>query len=42
MCRIEHSYAAGVQLEDEAFFGVYSDAIAGKFPAVIDEPYPVA
>jgi hypothetical protein len=31
---VEHSYAAGIKLEDQALFGVYSNAIADKFPTV--------
>lgn len=42
MSGVEHSYAAGVQLQDKALFGVDSDAIAGKFGAVEDERYSVA
>ena len=39
---VEESYCAGVELEDQAFFGVYSNAIAGKFSAVIDKLHSVA
>jgi len=35
MCGGEHSYAAGIQLEDEAFFRVDSNTIAGELSAMI-------
>jgi len=34
---VEHSYAASVELEDQAFFGVHADAVAGELPAVVGE-----
>jgi hypothetical protein len=35
VCGGEHSYAARVQLQDQAFIGVNSDTVAGKFSAII-------
>jgi hypothetical protein len=39
MGSVEHSYSAGLQLKDKAFFGVNADAVAGKFPAVVNDRY---
>ncbi len=38
---IEHSYAAGVQLEDQPFFGINPDTVAGEFGAVENKRHPV-
>ena len=35
LCGGKHSYAARVQLEDEALFRVDADTVAGEFPATI-------
>jgi hypothetical protein len=38
---VEHPYAAGIQLEDQAFFGINPDTVAGKFGAVENKRHPV-
>ena len=42
MCGVKESNRAGVQLNNQALFGVYSNTIAGKFGAIEDERYSVA
>jgi hypothetical protein len=39
---VEHSYAAGVELEDQALFGIDADAVAGEFFAVENQRHPMA
>ncbi len=41
VCCVEHPYTTGVELKNKALFGVYANAIAGEFPAVIDKLHPV-
>ena len=41
MSGVEHSYAAGVQLEDQTFFGINSDTVTSEFSAVENKRHPV-
>ena len=38
---VEHSYAAAVELEDQAFFGVHADAVAGEPLSIVREGDPL-
>ena len=41
VCCVEHPNTACVELKNQALFGIYPNAVAGKFPAVIDKLHSV-